>query len=261
MGVKVHKRNLHLVWVLAKTDFLLRYQSSILGYIWTLLKPLLLFSILYVVFNSMFRIGADSGEYYSLRLILGIMVFMFFSDATGAMLKIFLTKKALVQKIPLPGWIYILSSMLHSSMIFGLNLLVIAVFFLFQHYVPSLQAIAFFLLYCILLAIIMIAFGFLTAGIYVRFRDLAMIWEVILRALFYATPIIYPLSFLPEIYQKVALIGNPLAFIVHYMNSALLEDVYPAAWQLSVFSAAAFIALILCIVVYRKMSTRVAEFI
>ena len=224
-----------LVWVLAKTDFKLRYHGSILGYIWVVLKPLSMFLILNFVFSTIFNPMNTGIQNYSLQLFSGIVIFNFFHEGTIVGLGSIYQKSSLITKIYIPRWIVILSSTIQSSLIFLMNLIIVVLFFSWYKFWPGLSSIMACIFYIILTYIIILSFSLVTAPIYAKYRDLMSIWEVLLSALFYATPVIYPLTILPERYQYLILI-NPMAYIVHSIKNALTEGRIPPIWQNATFA-------------------------
>lgn len=255
---KKHENFKELVWMLAKTDFKLRYHGSVLGYLWAILKPLLMFTILNFVFSSIFNPRGTGNEAYSLQLLVGIILFNFFSEGTMAGMNSLLNKSQLVTKIYVPRWTIILASTLNSAMIFLMNLFVIVFFFALKGFLPPLAGILLFALYSVLTYAIILAFAMFTAPLYVKFRDLSMIWEVVSTMLFYATPIIYSLQLMPEYIQRVLLL-NPMAFIIHFTKEGLISGHYADFWQLAAFMAAVAAAFFLSLVSYKKLAPRVAE--
>lgn len=255
-----HENYRELVWMLAKTDFKLRYQGSVLGYVWALLKPLLMFLILNFVFSSLFNVRAEGIEHYSLQLLVAIMMFTFFAEGTSAGMNSLLAKSQLVTKIYVPRWAIILASTLNSAMIFLMNLLVIALFFAWYQYMPSMMAIAMFFVSSIAIYVLVVSFSFFTAPLLVRFRDLALIWEVLVSLLFYATPVFYPLQMLPTDVQQILLL-NPMAFIIHFTKESLAYNHFAEPWQYAMFFVLLAITFVLSILSYRKLAPRVAEYV
>jgi len=252
---KQHENYRELIWTLAKTDFKLRYHGSFLGYIWVLLKPICVFAVLNFVFSTMF--GA-SGT-YSLELLVGLMLYFFFAEGTSAGMSSLLSKAQLVTKIYVPRWTIILASTINATMIFLMNLVVIALFFALKGFMPSLVSILVFLVFSVFLYIIILSFSLIAAPLYVKFRDLAMIWEVALMILMYASPIIYPLSTLPLKYHIILLL-NPLAFIVHYTKEALIHNHLAISPQyVAIFCVIVLAGFALGIFSYRKLIPKVAE--
>lgn len=253
-----HENYRELIWILARTDFKLRYHGSFLGYIWAILKPLLMFTILNFVFSSIFNPRNSGTEYYSLQLLVGIIMFNFFSEGTMAGMISLLSKAQLVTKIYVPRWTIILASTINASLVFLMNLLIIIIFFAIKGFLPSLGSILFFIFSAILTYVIILAFSLTAAPLYVKFRDLVLIWEVLTTILFYATPIIYSLSMMPEHIQKFLLI-NPMAFIIHFSKEALINNHFPDIWQTITFVLLILTAFLFSLVCYKQLSKRIAE--
>ncbi len=254
--MKSHENYKELIWILAKTDFKLRYHGSVLGYVWALLKPLLIFAILNFVFSSIF--SSRQIPHYSLQLLVSIILFNFFSEGTMAGMNSLLSKSQLVTKIYVPRWTLIIASTLNSALIFLMNLIIIVIFFAYKQFLPSFESVLIFVLYAILTYVLIVAFAFFTAPWYVKFRDLVMIWEVAITALFYATPVFYPLQILPASVQK-ALLVNPMAFIIHFNKEGLLNNHFASLYQNAGFTAIVLFIFFLSTVSYKKFSPRIAE--
>ncbi|MDD3487490.1 MAG: ABC transporter permease [Candidatus Moranbacteria bacterium] len=255
---KKHENYWELVWALARTDFKLRYHGSVLGYVWALLKPLLTFLILNFVFSSIFNPKNSGIQYFSLQLLTSIMLFNFFSEGTLAGLNSLLSKSALVTKIYVPRWTIVIASTINATLIFCMNLIVIAFFFAWYGFWPGIPAILTFLFYIILTFILILSFSFIAAPLYVKFRDLSQIWEVAIQALFYGSPIVYPLQIIPAKYHTIIL-ANPIGFIIHFNKEALTENHYATLAQISVFTSTIIIVFFASIFIFRKMEPRVAE--
>jgi ABC-2 type transport system permease protein len=204
----VTKQNRALLSELVRTDFKLRYQGSVLGYAWSLLRPLLLFIILYIVFVKFLKLGAGV-PHYPVYLLLGIVLWNFFNEMTVQSLGSIVGRGDLIRKIRIPRWIIVLSSSISALINLFLNLLVIVVFMFINH-VDLMRTVLWLPL--ILVEVYLFALGlsmFLSAA-FVKLRDINYIWEVILQAGFYLTPILYPLSRIPNLtFQKLILL-NPM---------------------------------------------------
>lgn len=244
--------------MLAKTDFKLRYQGSILGYLWALLKPLLTFAVLNFVFSSVFNPRGTGMETYSLQLLVCLMMYYFFAEGTSSGMNSLLSKAQLVTKIYVPRWTIILASTVNATMIFLLNLLVIVFFFSIKGFLPSFTSILIFLIFAVFIYIIILSFALITAPLYVKFRDLSMIWDVILMIVLYASPIIYPLATVPNKYHQLLLL-NPIAFISHFTKESMFNGHYATPAQYLIFSAIVFAGFALGIFSYRKFIPKVAE--
>lgn len=253
-----HENYKELIWMLAKTDFKLRYHGSVLGYLWALLKPLLTFAVLNFVFSSVFNPRTGGVDTYSLQLLVSLMMFYFFSEGTSAGMSSLLSKSQLVTKIYVPRWTIILASTINATLIFLMNLAVIVFFFAVKGFMPSFAAIGMFLLFSVFIYIIVLSFSLITAPLFVKFRDLSMIWEVLLMIILYASPIIYPLATLPVKYHQWILL-NPLAFIIHFTKESLINNHFASPAQYALFIATVFAGFAFSIWSYRKMAPRIAE--
>ena len=169
-------------------------------------------------------------------------------------------KAQLVTKIYVPRWTIVLGSTMNALFIFGMNLIVLALFFLFYHKVPSIAGIAMFIVYSILLYGLAVAFSFMTAPFYVRYRDLSTIWEVMLSALMYASPIIYPLTTLPARYRQIILL-NPFAYIINYSKEGLINGNFTTFWHFMAMFCGICFAGVIAFMVFKKYEKTVAELI
>ncbi len=216
----ISKQNRALLSELVRTDFKLRYQGSALGYAWSLLRPLLLFVILYVVFVKVLKAGGGI-PHFPVYLLLGIVVWNFFTEMTQQSLGSIVGRGDLIRKIRIPRWIIVFSSSISAVINLLLNLVVVAIFMILNH--VDVYATIFFLP-LILLEVYIFALGislFLSAA-FVKFRDIIYIWEVILQAGFYLTPILYSLSIIHNVtYQKLLLL-NPMAQAIQDARYALV---------------------------------------
>lgn len=223
------KQNKALLTELVRTDFKLRYQGSVLGYAWSLLKPLLMFAILYVVFVKFLRIGGDI-PHYPIYLLLGIVLWNFFTEMTGQSLNSIVSRGDLIRKIKIPRWIIVVSASVSALINLGLNMIVIAVFLVINQVELSWTALLFPLS---LLQIYVFGLGvsFFLAAAFVKLRDLGNIWDVITQAGFYLTPIIYPLSAIPsDLFQKIILL-NPMAQAIQDARYNLVTHGTVTSWS------------------------------
>lgn len=191
-GFRYHLRVLHVV---AAAEFKLKYAGSALGYIWSVVKPLAIFTVLYLVFGRLFNLREIS-EYYPLALLIGIVLHLFFTDATSLAMSSLVARDSLLRKMSFPRTIIPTSLTLTAALTFCVNLGVLAVFIGWNRIVPRWD----WLLVLPLIAelyLFILGVSFLLAALFVHFRDIAQIWELVLTLLFYAAPIIYPVGFLP----------------------------------------------------------------
>ena len=183
-----NKRNRILLKELTKTDFKLRYQGSVLGYLWALLRPLLLFAILYIVFAKLLRFGNDI-PHYPVYLLTGTVLWNFFTECANQGIQAMVSRGDLIRKISFPKYIIVVAATLTAVINVSINLVVIVIFALLNGVTPSLSWL---LVPFLILELYLFALGiaFLLGAINVKYRDIGSIWEVILQALFYAIPII-----------------------------------------------------------------------
>lgn len=250
-----NKPTLSLLWILAKTDFKLRYSGSVLGFVWAFLKPLLIFIILNFVFSSLF---AGNIPHFSIKLLLGIILFTFFSEGTMAGMLSLVSKAHILKKIKVRQWIIVVSSTLHIFFSFIINITIVLLFMLGQGIVPSVAGILWFCFYIVMMYLIVIGFSFVTSVLYVTMRDLNQIWEVLLNILFYASPIIYPLSIIPQQYH-LYLFFNPLTFIIEHSKQVLVDDMFSAPDKHIIFAGVVIVCFFLSHFIFTHISRRTNE--
>jgi ABC-2 type transport system permease protein len=208
-----------LVRELAITDFKLKYQGLALGYVWSLAKPLMLFAVLYFVFTRLIRLG-DSVQNYALYLLLGVVLWSYFFESTTVAMVSVVDRRDLIRKVYFPRIVIPIATSITSLITLGLNLLVVFVFVAitgigFRITLPLL------ILLLVELYVLSLGFSLLLAALYVKFRDLRPIWEVGLQLLFYATPIIYPLTIVPRKFAALMAL-NPIAQIIEDSRKLLV---------------------------------------
>jgi len=208
-----------LIKELALTDFKLKYQASVFGYLWSLVKPLAYFAVLYTVFTKVFKIGNDI-PHYPIYLLLGVMMFSFWGEATSVAMSSIAYKGDLIRKVYFPRIVLVISSTITSLITFSLNMLVLTAFAYFSGVHIGLNILQ--LLPLIFeLYLFIVGVSFYLAALFVKFRDIGHIWEVVNQILLYATPIIYPLKLVPENYARIIVL-SPLAQIIQDARSALI---------------------------------------
>ena len=211
--------NRSLIRELVTSDFKLRYQNSVLGYLWSLLRPLMLFGVLYVVFTKVVRVG-NNVPHYPAYLLLGLVLWQFFVEATVGGMNAITGRGDLVRKVSIPKYIIVFSTTVSALVNFCLNLVVVVLFMLLGHvaFRESLLLLPFLIAELVLLCL---GIAFLLSALFVKFKDLGHIWDVILQIMFYATPLIYSLSIVPHKYAKIIAI-SPLAQIVQDTRSVVI---------------------------------------
>ena len=259
------RRLLHLSMTLAVMEFKLRFFGSVLGYLWQLMRPLLLFGVLYVVFTEFVRLGAGV-RFYPAVLLTGIVLFTFFADTTSRSVTAVADRENLVRKIEFPRLVVPLAVLLIAYFNLLLNLLAVLVFVLATGVEPRVEWVALPLL---LLPLGLFAGGLamLLSALYVRFRDVQPIWEVLLQVLFYGSPILYVLDILPsEELRHLVVWFNPLATILVQARHSLIDETAPNAWDaaggmvyLAIPGAIVLGVLVLGFWVFNREAPRIAE--
>lgn len=203
--------NISLIRELVISDFKLRYQNSALGYLWSLLRPLMLFGVLYVVFTSVFNVG-EGIPYYPQYLLLGIVLWTFFTEATMNGLNSITGRGDLVRKVSIPKYTIVISTTISAFVNFSLNMVVVTAFMVLGD-VPFRLTMLGVPVLILQLFIFCLAISFLLGALFVKYRDFSHIWEVALQILFYATPIIYGFDRVPERFAKIVSI-SPITQII-----------------------------------------------
>jgi ABC-2 type transport system permease protein len=226
------RRLLHLSWTLAVMEFKLRFFGSVLGYLWQLVRPLLLFGVLYVVFTQFVKLGAGV-RFYPALLLTGIVLYSFVADATGQSVTAVVDRENLVRKIEFPRLVVPLSVILTAYINLVLNLLAVLVFVLAQGVEPRVEWLAFPLL-LVVLGLFAGGLAMLLSALYVRFRDMKPIWEVFLQVLFYGSPILYVIDQVPNAdLRHLVVLLNPLATVIVQARHTLIDPDAPNAWDVA----------------------------
>ena len=221
------RRFLHLTWTLAVTDFKLRFFGSVLGYVWQLMRPLMLFGVLYFVFTEFVRIGRDAPN-FAVVLLLGIVVFTFFADATGGAITSLVDRENLVRKIHFPRLVIPLAVVLTAFFNLMVNLVAVAIFAVAQGVEPRTTWLLFPMI-VLALGIWAVGLSMLLSALYVRARDVQPIWEVVVQAMFYAAPVIYPIEAIPKPQWGELVMLNPMAVVLEELRHAVVDPGAPTA--------------------------------
>ncbi|HEV7772192.1 MAG TPA: ABC transporter permease [Conexibacter sp.] len=263
IGVDAH-RFLNLTRTLALTEFKLRFFGSALGYLWQLMRPLLLFGVLYVVFTHVLKFQSNA-EFYPVALLSGIVMFVFLSESTGAAVTSLVDRENLVRKVQFPRLVVPLSVVLTGLMNLALNLVVVLIFLMISGgsvrwgwlEIPFLVAV---------LALFAASLSTLLSALYVRYRDVKPVWEVVLQMLFYGTPIFYTLDVIPDETLRKIMLLNPLAVVLQQFRHAVIDPSHPSpatvagSWEFLLLPAG--ILLVLTVWGYRyfdREAPRIAE--
>jgi ABC-2 type transport system permease protein len=223
------RRFLHLTWTLSVLDFRLKFFGSALGYVWQLMKPLLLFGVMLFVFTKAVRLGTGVVE-YPVVLLSGIVMFTFFAESTATAVSSVVDREALVRKIHFPRLVIPISVVLTAYFNLVLNYTAVVIFMLARgveirwSWLELIPLVLFLGLFATGLAMIL-------SSLFVRFRDVRPIWEVVLQAIFYGSAIFYPIERIPSVRLQHLIMCNPLAAVVQQIRHAVIDPTAPTAGQ------------------------------
>ena len=230
------KRNRVLLAELVKTDFKLRYQGSALGILWSVLKPLMIFVVMYFIFVKFLRITDSSIPNYAITLLLGLSLWGFFTEAVTLGMNSIVARGDLMRKINFPKYIVIISSMVSALISLSINLLVVLAFAIFAG-VKFQWSVLLLPFNIVLLFATAFGLALILATLYVKFRDISHIWEVFMQILVYSMPIMYPISMV----TKVSIFGvsiakimmlNPIALTIQDIRHNFIAHETPTFWTL-----------------------------
>ena len=258
------RRFFDLLWLSAITEFKLGFHGTALGFLWSLLRPLLLFSVLLVVFTHIFRFGDQVKDYPAL-LLFNIMLFGFFQEATTIAVTSVVRNETVVRKMQFPRLVIPLSVVVTAALQLALNLVVVSIF-LVAYGVQPLWTWLLVPLLIVALVALTTATSMLLSALFVRFRDISIIWTVAATVLFYASPVLYPIEVAPEGIQDVIAI-NPLSPIFEQAHEWVIDPNAPGFIEaaggnplLVVIPAALFVlTLFLGVWVFNREAPRIAE--
>jgi ABC-2 type transport system permease protein len=257
------RRALDLLYLIALTEFRRSYLGTALGYLWSLCRPLLLFAVLLAVFTQAFDLGSRVAH-YPVLLLFNIVLFGFFQEATTQAVGSIVGQESVVRKTQFPRVVIPLAVVLTSLFNLAVNLVVVAGFMLASGVAPRWTWLLFPLLLAVL-AVLTTAVAVLLSALFPRFRDTAIIWGVAATALFYATPVLYPLDIVSEPLRDVLAL-NPLAVVLELARKWVVDPAapWPAAaeegWALLLVPAAIVVLVaVLAVRVFAREAPRIAE--
>ena len=231
-----------MTYTLAAVDFKLHYLGSSLGYLWSLLRPLMLFAVTYFVFTRVASFGEGVRD-YPVYLLTSIVLWMFFAESTTTAAGCLVGKQELLRKLRFPRLAIPLSVVLKALFNLGMNLLAVAVLLAVSGVAPRLSWLQLPLLVGFLVAL-STGVAMLVSALYVRFRDVAQIWAVLVQLLFFGSAVLYVITEFPESVQR-AMVANPLAMVFTQMRHALIDPAAPTAAEVAGSAAALAIPLVM----------------
>lgn len=258
------KENKALLSELVRTDFKLRYQGSVLGYTWSLLRPLFLFAILYLVFTRFIPLGKDI-PHYPVYLLLGIVLWQFFADMTNQSLSSVVARGDLIRKISIPRWMIVLTSSFSAVINLGLNLLIVVILMAINQ-VPLSSTILLLPVFIVEIYFLGLGFSLFLAAAFVKYRDTSFIWEVIMQAGFYLTPIIYPLTVIENLMMRKLLLLNPMSQAIQDSRHAVItkesitiSSAWGETWLYIIPLSLVLTVFVVGVLYFRKKSPTFAE--
>jgi ABC-2 type transport system permease protein len=260
------RRFFDLLWLTSVTEFKRVYFGTVLGYLWSLIRPLMLFGVLLFVFTQIFRVGTEDVAYYPVLLLMGIVLFTFFQESTTNAVTSVVAQEGVVRKTQFPRLVIPLSTVVTGLLNLVVNLVIVFAFVLAFGVEPAWTWLL-FPVALLFLFVLTAAVSMAISALYVRFRDVQIIWMVVAQVLFYGTPILYPVDFKEsETFEQLLMI-NPLAVILEQVRVwVLTEPDAPTAveaaggWLGLLPAAAIFVAVcVLGVWVFRREAPRIAE--
>ena len=253
------RRSVELLYLIASTEFKRTYFGTVLGYLWSLCRPLLLFAVLLEVFTHVIRLGSNVAH-YPVLLLMNIVLFGFFQEGTNTAVGSVLSQEAIVRKTQFPRLVIPLAVVLTSAFNLLVNLVVVFAFVVGFGVNPTWT----WLLFPVLLAwlfILTTAVSMILSALYPRFRDVSIIWAVFSTALFYATPVLYPLERVTGT-LKTLIALNPLTPIFELARRWIIQPDAPVQTGPLYVIVPAVISVAICALavwVFNREAPRIAE--
>jgi len=244
----------HLIKKLAISDFKLRYKNSVLGFFWSLLEPLLMLIVLYVVFTNFMRVQID---HYQLFLLMGIISWNMLARGTAMSLNCILGKPSLIKKVYFPREVLVISSSITALMMTLLEFIVFGIFMAAFTVMPG-ATIVYFPIILFIEFLLVLGLSFALASLNVFYRDIQYIWAVILQAGFFAAPIIYPASIIPEKYVWIIKL-NPMTSIIEMLRDSVIYSRSPTIGDAGFIIASALVVLASGYLIFSSLESRFAE--
>jgi lipopolysaccharide transport system permease protein len=244
-----------LVWTLIRTDFKARYHGTIEGFVWALLKPLTMFLVLMSVFSFLFH-----DPRYKLNLIIGLFLWDFFAEGTKTGLTSLHAKGFLLTKARCPSWVLVVTSISNALITLTVFIGIISAFLLLTGHAPTAGAFAMFLGYCLALVGIVVGFSLGASVLFLRYRDLNQVWDVVTQAGFFLAPIIFPLSIIPERFHFYFYLWPPTP-IIQFSRDVLVAGTVPTVTAHAYLALNAGSILLAGIVIFRALAPRAAEYV
>jgi lipopolysaccharide transport system permease protein len=244
-----------LVWTLIRTDFKTRFHGTLSGFVWALLKPAALFLVLMSVFSFLFK---EPG--YKVQLVVGLFLWDFFAEGTKSGLAALHSKSFLFRKLRVPLWILVVAAIANPFITLTVFTVVIVLFLTAIGQAPSLAAIGLFVFYCLSLTLIVVGFSLATSVLFLKYRDLNQVWDMVTQAGFFLAPIIYPLGMVPERFHFYFYIWPPTP-IIEFSRAALVSGHAPSLLAHVYLLTEVAVALVAGSFILKRMGPRAAELV
>jgi len=245
-----------LVWTLVRTDFKARYHGTLGGFAWALLKPISMFVVLMGVFSFLFATNPT----YKLDLIVGLFLWDFFAEGTKTGLVSLQARGYLLTKARVPSWILVTTSISNALITLAVFSIVMMVFLAAAGHPPGASAVLAYFAYAAAMTAMVVGFSLAASVLFLRYRDLNQVWEVVIQAGFFIAPIIYPLEILPERFHFYLYIWPPTP-VIEFSRMALVAGVMPTARGHLYLAADAAFFLAAGLAIFRWLSPRAAEYV
>lgn len=243
-----------LIKILTISDLKVKYQSSVLGFAWSLLNPLLMMLVLYLVFSNVFKANQD---HFALYLLIGIVSWRFLAIGSSASMGAIVGKSSLVTKIYIPRQVLVMSTVLSCFISSILEFLVLVPLLIILGAGISPYILLFPFIHVIYFLIVY-GLSLILAALYVYYRDLNQIWDVLIQIGFFLSPIVYPLSTVPPAYLKYYLL-NPITALMQMYRDVLLYHRPPALENVALTLGAGLILMVIGTMVFKRLERRFAE--
>lgn len=243
-----------LIRIMTISELKVKYQSSILGFTWSLLNPLLMMLVLYFVFSNIFKARQNN---FALYLLIGIVSWRFLANGTSSAIASIVGKPSLVTKIYIPRQVLVISVVL-ASFISSILEFVVLVPLLFILGVGLSPYILLFPVIHLIFFMMVYGMSLILASLYVYYRDLNQIWDVIMQMGFFLSPVVYPLSTVPEKYLPYYML-NPITVVIQMYRDILLNHTAPAYWDLTFAFLAGVGIIFIGSAIFSRLERRFAE--
>lgn len=211
-----------LVWTLVRTDFKARYHGTLGGFVWALMKPVAMFLVLLAVFSFVFA----SDPVYKQNLLIGLFLWDFFAEGTKVGIISMHQKGFLLTKTRFPAWIVVVTSLSNALITLVVFSVTVILYLIATGQAPTVLGVFLYAVYVGAAVVMVVGISLAGSVLFLRYRDLNQIWEVITQAGFFIAPIIYPLSILPERFHFYLYLWPPTA-VIQFSRSALGTTAFP----------------------------------